>query len=811
MQIKDVTVFTYSANYRYGTYSVSHGRLAKGHKSIVVRICSDDGFGGWAETASLGSDYLASSYNGELAAIHEFIPRDMGLDPRSPAAICNDILGKSLGLPTAVLFGGRLTKSPRVFCVIGIRDPDAEVKQAQDELAKGAVTMQLKAGDDPVADSKRVKGVGATLPDHVIIRVDANGGWTMDQALTFTRAIGQDIPVGLEQPCRTLSDCAELGRRTGLPIMLDERIITVADLFAAHAAGGITGVNIKPPRVGGLTKACTIRDVAAAIDMVIDCDDTWGGALATVQNVLLATTTPDHRLRTVDLMSEWIEPSIADIPRMGADGRVTASSRPGNGYERIHTDLLGKTLFQIKFISEDDFNISRALDDLMDQVQDEIYNLRTEVANYTKEYVDQVTDDLDDGFDMDDFDLPTMDFDLNIDLPQIPEFRLESQFDELEVYMLVDTVLSSGATYTLNLYTSTTPAGFAVRHNLEVGVIFTIDLILSAEGEIDISTGFHLKLDDGVKIELAVFSKEISNMAINGGQFEFLPVTVESAGVVLKAALRVGIQAGFEISSSDVSIAGKDIFRISAGIEMGVYANIAELITNVTLSMDEDDQCGLRAEEAYRLAVGAAAGASIAIEDITWGPAVETEVPIFYTTLAQACVMPRSSGTIPAPKATLTSAALEMRGKDEDEAEMETITISEEATFIAVACESEGLVNCPASLQTTSRYTTTRTHVTIVPTDSEASFPESVRFTSVRPIPFGDSAKKLFTTSGIPRSYVPQPPTHSATASTTDDAYDGNEDNSSDAKSGRLSDSVIIGLSIGLGVPFLFSVIAFLL
>ncbi|KAG8665015.1 uncharacterized protein FPOAC1_012993 [Fusarium poae] len=334
-----------------------------------------------------------------------------------------------------------------------------------------------------------------------------------------------------------------------------------------------------------------------------------------------------------------------------------------------------------------------------------------------------------------------MDVDLNIELLEIPEFRLEFQFDGLEVYMLVDTVLSAGATYTLSLYTSTTPAGFAVRHNLEVGVIFTIDLIVSVEGEIDISTGFHLKLDDGVTIELGIFSKEISNMVINGGEFEFLPVSVESAGVVFKAVLRVGIQAGFEISSSDVSIAGKDIFRIGAGIETGVYANIAELITNVTLSTDGDDQCGIRVAEAYQFAVGATAGASIAIEDITWGPAVETEVPIFYTTLAQACAMQRSSGTISASKATLTSAALVIRGENEDEAEMETTTISEEATFIAVA----------------------------FPTDSEAFFPESVRFSSVRPIPFGDSARKLFTTSGIPGSYVPQPPTHSATISAPGD------------------------------------------
>jgi hypothetical protein len=115
---------------------------------------------------------------------------------------------------------------------------------------------------------------------------------------------------------------------------------------------------------------------------------------------------------------------------------------------------------------------------------------------------------------MDDFDLPPLDYNLNIDIPEIPEFRLQFQFDGLEVYMLIDTVLSAGATYTLNLYTSTTPAGFAVRDSLEVGVIFAIDLILSVEGEINISSGFHLRLDDGVLFDIAIFSKEISNLTM---------------------------------------------------------------------------------------------------------------------------------------------------------------------------------------------------------------------------------------------------------------------------------------------------------
>ncbi|KAI8412469.1 hypothetical protein FOFC_05726 [Fusarium oxysporum] len=468
-------------------------------------------------------------------------------------------------------------------------------------------------------------------------------------------------------------------------------------------------------------------------------------------------------------------------------GEQELGSKQGNSSLSASIEITCATCYikgtaTTEFIYDREFNVSRAFSNFTNQVRRGIDSLADETADYIEKYIDKVADNLEDGFDMDDFDLPPLDYNLNIDIPEIPEFRLQFQFDGLEVYMLIDTVLSAGATYTLNLYTSTTPAGFAVRDNLEVGVIFAIDLILSVEGEINISSGFHLRLDDGVLFDIAIFSKEISNLTMqklnrNGGDFEFLPVTLESAGVVFKAVLRVGVKAGFEIASPEVSIAGKTIVHVGGGVEVGVFANIAELITNVTLSTDEDNDCSLRVEEVYQLAVGAAAGASVAIDDITWGPMPETEIPVFYTTLGHACASQRSSD---ASLPITTSPALELRGKNDDEVEMETTTISTKATFVVVACQSEGLVN------------------------SRPTSPESVIHTVTSLIPFGNGANKLVAMSGAPSSYVPPTTTPSAKENGKDDDSNG----TSNERSGGVSKSAIIGVSVGLGVPFLLGGIA---
>jgi hypothetical protein len=80
--------------------------------------------------------------------------------------------------------------------------------------------------------------------------------------------------------------------------------------------------------------------------------------------------------------------------------------------------------------------------------------------------------------------------------------------------MLLDTTLSAGATYTLNLYTSETPIGFAISNNLWLGVIFAIDLILDVNAEIDMSSGFHIKLDDGAALDINMFDTEVANIAL---------------------------------------------------------------------------------------------------------------------------------------------------------------------------------------------------------------------------------------------------------------------------------------------------------
>lgn len=132
--------------------------------------------------------------------------------------------------------------------------------------------------------------------------------------------------------------------------------------------------------------------------------------------------------------------------------------------------------------------------------------------DYVGDFAGNLTESVLKG-DLDGVEIPPFDVDFDIDLPKLPECNLKFQFDGLELYMEIDTILSGSATYTLNLYTSQTPIGFAVGKDLLVGVVFSIDLIVSVEAEIDISSGFHIQLD-GIAIDIHMFDHDVSSITL---------------------------------------------------------------------------------------------------------------------------------------------------------------------------------------------------------------------------------------------------------------------------------------------------------
>jgi muconate cycloisomerase len=129
------------------------------------------------------------------------------------------------------------------------------------------------------ADVERVRAVREAIGDEAKLAVDANGGWSEDEALTALRAM---VDCGLQYveqpvPAGDVDGMARIRAAGGLPVMADEAVWTLADLQRLIRADAIDLLNFYPGKMGGLTRCWTIA--AWARDAGLRC--TLGSNLET--------------------------------------------------------------------------------------------------------------------------------------------------------------------------------------------------------------------------------------------------------------------------------------------------------------------------------------------------------------------------------------------------------------------------------------------------------------------------------------------------------------------------------------------------
>lgn len=164
---------------------------------------------------------------------------------------------------------------------------------------------------------------------------DVNRGWTRQQALRIMSACS-DLNVMFEQPCETLDDIAAIAGKHAAPVSVDESLVTLQDATRIARDGLAEVFGIKLNRVGGLTKAARMRDVALAhgIDMFVMA--TGGSVLADTEALHLATTIPDENCHAVWACQDMITLDIAGGrgPR-NSGGHLHLPETPGLG---VHPD-----------------------------------------------------------------------------------------------------------------------------------------------------------------------------------------------------------------------------------------------------------------------------------------------------------------------------------------------------------------------------------------------------------------------------------------------------------------------------------------
>ena len=213
-------------------------------------------------------------------------------------------------------------------------------------MEEGYRRLQVKIGTVPEEDAERLAAVRDTVGPDVVLFADANGGFTTGGARRFLRAT-RGLEYVLEQPCRTYAECAAVRRDCDRPLVLDESIVGLDDVLLAHRDGVADGITIKLQRVGGVTRAALIRDVAVELGVEVTVEDAGGASLTTAAIVHLGLGThPRLRVHTCDF-HRWVSVDHGTGLPPAVNGEQPPPRGPGLGIE-VDVDTLGDPLLDVR-------------------------------------------------------------------------------------------------------------------------------------------------------------------------------------------------------------------------------------------------------------------------------------------------------------------------------------------------------------------------------------------------------------------------------------------------------------------------------
>lgn len=352
MKIVAVEAIPYAIPYTHPLKFASGSVESAEH--ILIRIRTDDGTVGTADAPPRPYTYGETQTSIKNVVEEIFAPQIVGLSVFDRGAIHAimqrtvhnqvakgavdialwDAAGKYLNMPVHSLLGG-WTSSLRVSHMLGFKPAEALLDEARrfgEEY--GITTFKLKVGRRPIdLDVEAIHVLRDGLGDHAEIYLDANRGWSANEALeVLRRTEGMGLTL-LEEPCdaKEAMSRRRLVAKASIPVVGDESVPTAGDASRELLAGGCNAICIKTAR-SGFTEATEILGLCTGLGVDVTMGnqiDTQVGSLATV-TFGAAHEASSRRAAELSNFLDMEDDLLAE-PLTITDGRIAVRSIPGVG------------------------------------------------------------------------------------------------------------------------------------------------------------------------------------------------------------------------------------------------------------------------------------------------------------------------------------------------------------------------------------------------------------------------------------------------------------------------------------------------
>lgn len=243
-----------------------------------------------------------------------------------------DIASRHAGLPLYQFLGGKKKKIESDL-TIGINDPSAMAATAIRFKENGVKMIKVKLGKDVKTDIERIRLIREAVGNDIILRIDANQGWTYEDAITALIAMEPYNIQFCEQPMRKWNDelLPALCNLSTIPVMADESVFTHHDAERLIKHKACDYINIKFAKSGGIREAIRINQVAEKNGIVCMLGGMLESRVALTAKVHFATAHDNIRFYDLDtcLLGHKQDPVIGGVTYKGMELELNDS--PGIG------------------------------------------------------------------------------------------------------------------------------------------------------------------------------------------------------------------------------------------------------------------------------------------------------------------------------------------------------------------------------------------------------------------------------------------------------------------------------------------------
>ncbi|MHA6298798.1 mandelate racemase/muconate lactonizing enzyme family protein [Devosia sp. CAU 1758] len=250
-----------------------------------------------------------------------------------------DILGKAANLPISQLLGGvGRTRVPVYGASVRWGTDEQTDSDLDAMLDRGLTDIKVKIGN-PVADAvRRIARVRARAGDDILLSVDSNWAYTLEEAEIVAKALRDNNYHWFEEPVRPEDEDGyrKLRQRTDVPLAAGESNYTLDQAMPLIRDRVLSVLQPNITRSGGITEARRMAEMAAMSDIAYAPHVGMSGIICEVASLHLAAAMPNTRALECPFSANLFRDGLASIAPAHTrveNGTVAVPQGPGLGIE----------------------------------------------------------------------------------------------------------------------------------------------------------------------------------------------------------------------------------------------------------------------------------------------------------------------------------------------------------------------------------------------------------------------------------------------------------------------------------------------